>query len=932
MKHYLILSLLFSLITLHICAQETQHKTLDSLENLYIKNINNSPTPTTINRIKHFVKTVEDLNIKDSIYLKKKAEALSRLIIMYAREQKYDSARYYYNKVVNNYTDKSIRIYAHQKIALVEYNDLNHDKALYYYYKAIEEAESIGAIEEKLKVLIDLSIFYRYAEDFESAQLVLDVLLANFNDSLSNVFKFKIKYEDVNLKFSQKQYRKALQTLRSIDTTGFYKNSIYFRVYHEAYVEAFTNLKQYDSALYYNDIAVHHPHSTASYSPIDDYTYYANIYHKKGEFKKALSYLEAIKDTSAVSNSNYSLKDFHELSYKIHKALGNIALAFNNYEKYHAIQSKIDKETKEKQAAIMKYRLQKDRTINALKLSQVKAEKKQQQNFYTSLSGFIGILIILGFLFLVFKQKQRRRQIVIDQKIELDKFKNQYIENISHEIRTPLTLIKGITHGIKKNKGKCSPQNIFQLEQNVSTLLNITRQILDLRQLDSEELKLELEQADVVSYIKVIVDSFQYLAYQKNIDLTLETNAESQIMDFDKEKLKYIMSNLISNAIKFTPKNGNIKILISKVKNEGNCLEICVEDNGVGISENDQKNVFDRFYKTDTQNKDQTTGFGIGLHFTRELVNLISGDITIESQEGKGTSVRVQLPISTTEVSKEEVQTEGTTPVVFPEETDTTELVSTANNPSTILIVEDNPDVQSLLLEQLSDYSTIVADDGEEGLIFAKEKAPDLIISDIMMPKKDGYELCKAIKSDVVTSHIPVVLLTAKADQQSKIEGLTQKADAYIYKPYDVEELLLVVKNLIESRKALQNIYKNSITANTSTAHPIEDQFIAKFKSIILKNISDDNYTIDNLCVELKLSRASLHNKLKALTGLSTSNYINRIRMHKAKELLEDCTINVTEVSYQVGMTSLAYFSTLFKKEFGMSPRQYQEGLSQKID
>lgn len=928
-KKCFVVTLVSNLLVFSLYSQESAYKSLDSLEQLYLKNIYNVPDDISIRSIKRFSKAVEDSKTKDAVYHQKKGNALKELILLYAREQKFDSARYYYNYIIRHYDDKQLRIFAHQKRALVEYFDLNHDKALYYYDKAIEEAELHGETEEKIKVWIDLSIFYRYAEDFESAQTVFEELQAHIDDSLPVSYLFSIQYEDVYLKFHRKQYQDALQTLSQIDTTGLHQNSIYFRGYHEAYVDAFIHLKQYDSALYYNDIAVHHKHSTPSFSPIDDYTYYANIYHKKGEFEKALGYLNTIKDTSAVNNTNYSLKDFHELSYKIHKSLGNVELAFTNYEKYHTIKSKIDDEIKTKQADIIKYKLNKDRTINALKLSQAKAKQKQQQKFYSTLIFFTVFLTVLGILFFVYKQKHKRKHLVIEQARKLDELKNQYLENISHEIRTPLTLIRGITQGIKKNKGKLSTQNISQLEQNTSALLNMVNQILDLRKLDSKELKLNLAQSDVIPYLKLVVDSFQYVALQKDISLTLETGLESQVMDFDAEKLKFIMSNLISNAIKFTPKGGQIKVIISKATDE-NLIQICVEDNGIGISESDQKYIFNRFYQAKSSTNGYNEGFGIGLHFTQQLVNLMQGDIAINSIEDEGTTVRVQLPVKTSEAINTKAHTEDFDAITHPDDKENVAVLPTENHLNTILIVEDNPAVQSLLSEQLSGYHIRVANDGEEGLKLALKIVPDLIVSDVMMPKKDGYALCKAVKTNKTTSHIPVILLTAKADQKSKIEGLSQKADAYISKPYDVEELLLSIKNLIESRKALQEVYKNLHETSPTTNQPLEDVFINQIKQHVLNNIENESFGIEELCAILNISRTGLHNKIKALTGLPITGFVNYIKLQKAKDLMLNTTLNNNEISIKTGFNTYQYFSTKFKEEFGISPKKFRDNMNNK--
>jgi len=616
-------------------------------------------------------------------------------------------------------------------------------------------------------------------------------LKTNVNDSLPALYKFRINYEEVYIRYGQERYKDALQTLRQLDTTDLHKNGLYFRAYYDAFADVYINLKKYDSALYYNDIAVNHKNSLPSFFPIDDFTYYARIYYQKRDFEKALYYLNSIEDTSAANNSNYSLKDFHELSYKIHKSLGNSDLALRNFEKYQSINSKITEETRQKQAAIMKYKLEKDKAISDLKIAQAEAEEQQNQKFYYTTLFFIILLAVISFLFLMYKQKQKQRQLLLEKEKTLYEQKNQFLENISHEIRTPLTIIKGIIQNIKKTEGKFSKTVISQLEHQSSGLLNMVYQILDMHKLDEQDLKINLVQSDVIRFVELLVDSFQYVASEKQINLRLKTNLTTMVFNYDEEKLKFILSNLLSNAIKFTPESGKVIVEVSTSSNE-NFLLIRVEDNGIGIKQENQQQIFNRFYQTKSPESHNKTGVGIGLHFTKKLVTFMGGDIGLQSEIDKGTTVKVQLPVNQSKVVENNETTrvlQGTT-----EKAKGNRLISNSKK-ETILIIEDNLSVLSILSEQLSAYKIVTANDGLSGLEQAREIVPDLIVSDIMMPKKDGYELCKAVKLDVATSHIPVVLLTAKADQKSKIEGLIQKADAYIYKPYDVEELLLVVKN-----------------------------------------------------------------------------------------------------------------------------------------
>jgi YesN/AraC family two-component response regulator len=312
------------------------------------------------------------------------------------------------------------------------------------------------------------------------------------------------------------------------------------------------------------------------------------------------------------------------------------------------------------------------------------------------------------------------------------------------------------------------------------------------------------------------------------------------------------------------------------------------------------------------------------VQFCRGII--LNGKLEISSQVDKGTLAILKLPIFR-ETERKSLN------LVLP---DSKELISDnkasedefeTEHSTTVLIVEDNDSLRNILYHQFKGYKVLMARNGKEGIEKAKLKIPNIIISDVMMPYKSGYELCEEVKTNMTTSHIPVVLLTAKADQESKIKGFKSKADAYIFKPYDLEELQLVVKNLLESRAKLHEVFKNLIKEPTSTNQPKEDQFILELKALINKNIKDENYGIKEICIDLKISRMQLHNKLKALTGLTTSNFIFLIRLNKAKELMENTALNINEICHEVGITNRNYFSKQFKNEFGVSPSAWRKRL-----
>ncbi len=522
---------------------------------------------------------------------------------------------------------------------------------------------------------------------------------------------------------------------------------------------------------------------------------------------------------------------------------------------------------------------------------------------------------------------------------ELDKAKTHFFTNISHEFRTPLTVIQGMAGQIEEDPDKWAKKGTSLIKRNSGNLLNLVNQILDLRKLESDKLKLQLVQADIIRHLKYIIESFHSFAEGKDIALNFSPHSEKLMMDFDPEKIIRVMSNLLSNAIKFTEKGGQVEIHTSIESQNGNSemssenLVLIVKDSGVGIQPEKLPHIFDRFYQIDDPAVRHEGGTGIGLSLVRELVQLMKGTITVESEVGKGTAFAIALPISRNEKLSENIANPDIIKYQGDKngETIATALVkATTENAPSLLIIEDNPDVVEYLKACLEDsYELLIANDGEEGIEVAQNLIPDLIISDVMMPKKDGYEVCNTLKTDERTSHIPIILLTAKADHDSKMTGLKVGADAYLAKPFDKEELFIRLKKLHQLRLQLQARYSSLESTAQTSSEPqaqIEDAFIQKLRSLIESQIDDPDLSIQKVSKELFMSRAHLHRKVSALTGQSPSVFIRRIRLHKAKEMLENGELNVTQIAYEVGFKNPSYFTTSFKEEFGVAPREVFKG------
>lgn len=538
-------------------------------------------------------------------------------------------------------------------------------------------------------------------------------------------------------------------------------------------------------------------------------------------------------------------------------------------------------------------------------------------------------------------EKIRRDKETIEKQaeklLELDEAKSRFFTNISHEFRTPLTIISGMIDQVHEKPETWLERGYKMIKQNTAGLLNLVNQILDLRKLESKELKIQLAHGDVVKYLRFITESHQSYANNKGLQLHFLSALPEINMDYDPDKMLRIISNLLSNAIKFTPEGGNVYFHIDKKIKDGEpVLSIRIEDTGVGIPEEKLPNIFNRFYQVDDSSTRKGEGTGIGLALTKELVKLLGGEIKAGSIKGKGTSFYVDLPIKETSKNlatnafdifeeAQNIENAIVEPVLINPEIENQLLItqpsdSGADEKPDLLIVEDNPDVQEYLIACLEDhYQLSIAGNGRIGIEMAIEQVPDLIVSDVMMPEKDGFELTETLKKDERTDHIPIVLLTARADVDSRISGLERGADAYLAKPFDKRELLVRLEKLLELRQRLQTHYAR-FAPDKDGATEIEDPFLLKFYALVEKELSNPDLDMNKLCRSLGMSRSQVFRKLKALTGKSASLFIRSIRLEKGRQLLASGELTISEVAYEVGFTSLSYFSRAFQEAFGIPP------------
>lgn len=569
---------------------------------------------------------------------------------------------------------------------------------------------------------------------------------------------------------------------------------------------------------------------------------------------------------------------------------------------------------------------------------------------WLSWQAFVIYFILLTFSALgvghlvITRQKTKSRlkleKMESDKIREMDYFKNIFFTNIYHEFRTPLTLIisplKEISE-LPELSGSLKKQ-IDLIYKNSLRLLKLINQLMDLSKIEAGHIQLNVSQRDIVAFARSIYEAFYYKAEDSGVSYHFHRSEERALVYFDSDKIEKIMYNLLSNAFKNTPSGGSVDVflLINAKQNQKQEFEIVVQDNGKGISLESQKRIFERYY---TYSKDafKNPSTGIGLSLSNQLAIIHKGCIELESAPGKGSRFTIRIPASADDYLNDsllisaEIISNGNTDVgqeslptsdnMYIETTD-------ISHESLVLLVEDNEDLRLYISDRLSlNYSVLTASDGEEGLELAFEKLPDIIISDVMMPRMDGFELCKTLKEDERTSHIPIILLTAKANSESRMDGYKLGADDYISKPFEIGHLSVRIKNLIENRNALRQIFGKGLALAPGKVNipSMEEKFILSAIHSVESHMDDPTYNVDVLCQEIGMSRSQVFRKLKALTDFSPVEFIRMLRIKRAAQILSQNSNSISEIAYMVGFSDIDYFRKCFKSQFGVTPSRYAD-------
>ncbi len=589
------------------------------------------------------------------------------------------------------------------------------------------------------------------------------------------------------------------------------------------------------------------------------------------------------------------------------------------------------------------------------RIEEQNAITRNQTNIILAISVTLALALIFGgvlYYFLLENKKINKK--LEQQKAEISSQRNQLIElmdkvkeandarfnfftNISHELRTPLTLIMApLEDALSSPKLHFTVKNNLEfIQRNSIRLHRLINQLMDFRKMEEGKMKVNASENNITAFVTEITSAFNDMAKKKLISFNVISKVKDLNIWFDTTMLDKVLFNLLSNAFKFTAEHGSINVNIDKSEDNKTAI-IKVEDDGIGMSADDAAHAFEMFYQG---HNSTLKGTGLGLSLSKQLIGLHHGKIMVKSEKGKGTCFEICLPIGKSHLQPDELLSE--TPAlrniyedakIYTADIEKIELLQehakAEQKENSILIIEDNDDLRTFLKRRLGNhYELHEASNGEAGTALAFDIVPDLIISDIVLPGQNGLQITEMLKQDIRTSHIPIILLTAKGSIEEKIEGIKSRADAFIVKPFNVEYLEETIKTVLKNRAVLREHYTSELPSEnrSNSSSKIDRKFINVFTAIVENNIDNENFLVDDLCKEIGVSRVQLYRKVKALLGYNINEYILDVRMQKAKYLLLNEDLSISEISYKVGFSSQAYFATVFKSKFGVTPKAFKE-------
>lgn len=910
-------------------------------------------------------------------YAKGIAEAYNSLGYMYRIRSENDSAFHYFNEALiisqeSEYTQGLLDAF----IGLGNTNNQigNWKEALVQFKNAEEVAErtkndrivasannNMGNISLARGALSDALKYYQKAAE-KGPPTIREVALIN------------IALVHIELKNFIKAREYFQQAIKMSEKAGT-KYNLAFIYEHLGSVEQMdgNSAKAID---YYNEAITLFESIDERYNVSDLQTNLADIYFESGDYNKALEMYRtsfAIQEeidhfvgqcnnllgigktlmaTGDFQESEVALLDANQIADKhqlltakdnivlslstLYKEMGNYQKALDYHIQYKILSDSLLNQENSKQINELETQyqtVQKEQEIDLLsaenQIANLQIQKQQNLRNYLLIIAVI-LVVLIGVVYNQYSIKAKAN----NRLKELDQLKTSFFTNISHEFRTPLSLILSpLQKLLQADHSGETQKELSLIQRNATRLLELINQLLDLSKLEAGKLELKVRKGNIREFMEIAAASFESLAVAQMIHFHSNLNQLPKAAYFDEDKVQKIITNLLSNAFKFTPSKGNVSL---NTTFENGQLLIAISDTGPGIEPSELKNIFHRFHQSTTTNPN-AAGTGIGLTLTKELATLHHGKIEVESTLGKGSTFTFSFPTNKSAYASFEIaESEAAKTIVLP--TNQSEIAGSSSEKEmletdtpAVLVVEDNADlrlhISSLLQEHYIVHESV---NGREGINDALKFVPDIIISDLMMPEADGITLCNELKVNEKTSHIPIVLLTAKADKETKLEGLTTGADEYLTKPFDNDELLIRVENLIKSRSALKQKFSQTLKLEPSQieVNSPDEAFIRRAMEIVDQHLSDETFTVEAFQKEMGMSRMQLHRKLKALTNFSASEFTRDLRLQRAATLLSNGQMNVAETAYSCGFNSLSYFTECFKEKFGSTPSKYAKKAS----
>ncbi len=824
-------------------------------------------------------------------------------------------------------------------IAVVNQRRGNSPLALESYFEVLKLLERINDPAGQLSILINIaSLFSNHLENYERALVHLkraesiyetahDTTRAALKRFLPNIYSnMGICYKNMkDPTLAETYYLKALNISKELDNLmqGSFANNNLGSLAQDR--------KQFKKALaYYQAAQKGFDELDYTYGRVVSFINVGSAMGELGQFEEGNVFLEKGLAMAIEHQQKPQIRSAYQYLANNYKLEGKYQQAFEMLEQFNVINDSLLAEEGREQLSEMEVKYEAEKKDAEIARKELERQKERQGKIWAIVvAGGILLMGIIGFLLFYIQQQNRKRQTLMALRLkrveannlrQLDQLKSRFFANISHEFRTPLTLILGLAQQLKKAI-PAGPENksLAQISHNGLRLLDLIQQLLDLSRLEAGRMQLSPKNGDIMGFIRGVSHSFHSLADNKEILYQIEIPEKPLPASFDPDKLQKILSNLLSNAFKFTEEEGKVRLSIAAKEDH---LEIVVEDSGIGIPEEHLDHIFDRFYRVEGSTMQ---GAGIGLALTKELVQLHEGKIVAVSEVNKGTSFWVRLPFWAIDPALSEMEEAAHSKPILEHgsQSATEKPLFTDSKKPTLLVVEDHTEVRHFIRQQLASHYTILeAANGTIGLAEAKAHQPDLIITDVMMPEMDGHDLTHALKTEALTSHIPVIMLTAKGDRDSKLEGLETGADDYLTKPFDQDELLVRINNLIKQRALLREKFSEGgvLRPKAVSVTSVDEVFLGKVMEVVEINIQNEHFSIEALAEAVNLSRSQLHKKLKALTDMSPSVFVRTMRLHRAKSFLEQKAGTAAEISYLVGFSSPAYFSKCFKDEFGVSP------------